>query len=174
MRFRRFSGFPEAATVTAAAVLVLAFSGCYSFSGSSVPPHLKTIGIQLFEDQSGAGIPNLRESFRDKLVSQFNSDNSLQVTDVTKADCAISGAISTVVDAPQNISAGENVKSRRVTITVNASFQDLTLKKRVWEKSFTNFGDYNAGSSIAARQSAIDAATQKICEDIVLATVSGW
>jgi hypothetical protein len=153
---------------------VCVFAGCYSFTGSSVPPHLKTVGVELFEDQSGAGIPDLRENIRDKVTAQFNSDNSLQVTDVTKADCEVSGSISTVVDAPLVISAGTDVTSRRVTINVVADFQDLTLKKKVWEKTFTNFGDYVAGSSIAARQAAIDAATEKISEDIVLAVVSGW
>ena len=44
--------------------LLIFLSGCaYSFSGSSVPKHLKTIAIPLFEDQSGFGEPGLKENF---------------------------------------------------------------------------------------------------------------
>ena len=41
--------------------LVLAIlQGCYSFTGSSLPAHLKTIAIPVFDDRSGAGIAQFR------------------------------------------------------------------------------------------------------------------
>ena len=69
-------------------ILVLALvsltgcSGCpYSFTGSSVPAHLKTVAIPLFDDLSGSGEPGLRELLTNKLIARFRQDNSLEVVD---------------------------------------------------------------------------------------------
>jgi len=45
------------------AAMMINFTACgtYSFTGSSVPGHLKTIAIPIAQDRSGAGIPGLRE-----------------------------------------------------------------------------------------------------------------
>ena len=56
------------------------FAGCfgcpYSFSGASVPPHLKTIAIPFAEDRSGSGEPGLRELLTEKLTQKFIDDNN--------------------------------------------------------------------------------------------------
>lgn len=149
-------------------------TGCYSFSGASVPPHLKTVAVPLFDDQSGAGEPGLRENLTNKLIDLFNRDNNLQVADRTKADSIIEGVITAMTDAPAIVSAGENVTKRRITINVKVTYRDMKLKKVIWDKQLSNFGDYESSASIAARQQAISDATTKLSEDIVLETVSGW
>jgi hypothetical protein len=150
-------------------------SGCpYSFTGSSVPKHLKTISVPLFDDQSGLGEPGLREKFTNKLIDRFIKDNSLEVSDKTHADCTLEGAIISVRDEPLVISKGESVTKRRVTVTVNVIFQDMKLKKKIFEKQFTNTGDYEIGSGTAQQQIGIDAAIDKLTEDILIETVSGW
>ncbi|HTR98852.1 MAG TPA: hypothetical protein VML00_03820, partial [Bacteroidota bacterium] len=63
------------------------FGGCvYSFTGASVPAHLKTVAIPLVDDQSGFGEPGLREKFTNELIQLFTSDNSLEVVDRGTAD----------------------------------------------------------------------------------------
>ena len=150
-------------------------AGCpYSFTGSSVPPHLKTIAIPLFDDQSGFGEPGLREKLTNKLIERFRSDNSLSVVDKTRADSILEGIITAVRDDPSVVSTGEAVTKRRVTITVKASYQDLKLKKKVWEREVSNWGDYYITGGVAQRQTADSLAIDKLAEDIVLETVSGW
>jgi hypothetical protein len=153
---------------------ILMLGGCYSFTGASVPPHLKTIAIPIFDDQSGSGEPSLREKITAKLVNLFNQDNNLQVADKTHADSVIEGVITAMPDAPAVVTAGENVTKRRITVTVSVKYQDLKLKKKIWERQFSNYADYTAGSDIAVRTAAIESAIDKIAEDIVLETVSGW
>lgn len=161
-----------AATVTA--ILLLSLQGCYSFTGASVPPHLKTIAVPLFDDQTGMGTPDLREKLTRKLIERFNRDNNLQVADRSRADCIIEGVIVSMTDAPSVVAGGENVTKRRVTLNLKATFRDMKLKKQIWEKQLSNFGDYDSGADIAQRQAAIDVALDKLTEDIVLETVSGW
>ncbi len=74
--------------------LLIFLSGCmYSFSGSSVPKHLKTIAVPLFEDQSGFGEPGLAESFTTTLINLFVNDNSLEVAERNTADSILEGSI---------------------------------------------------------------------------------
>ena len=153
--------------------LLIFLSGCaYSFSGSSVPKHLKTIAIPLFEDQSGFGEPGLKESFTTTLINLFVNDNSLQVAERNTADSILEGSIVAVQDAPSIISPGEQVTTRRVTINVHVTYQDLKLRKKVWEKNFSNWGEYTTSSE--TRTVALTQAVNKVTEDILIETVSGW
>ena len=155
--------------------LLFSFGCCtYSFTGSSVPEHLKTISIPIAEDRSGAGIPNLRESLTEELVNKFIEDNSLQVSDRSGSDAILECTITSVSDAPSIVSAGENVSFRRVTITVNVTYKDMVKRKTVFDKSFSNYGDYEPGGDISQRDNAITQAIDNITEDILLAVVSGW
>ena len=149
--------------------------GCaYSFTGSSVPPHLKTVAIPLFDDQSGAGEPGLREQFTNRLIEQFTRDNSLQVADKKDADSILEGVILAVRDEPLVVEGGETVSKRRLTIVVRTAYQDMKLRKKLWEKELSNWGAYEIGAGPAQRKEGIDEAIRKLTEDILLATVSGW
>ncbi len=153
----------------------LYLSSCaYSFTGSSVPPHLKTIAIPLFDDQSGFGEAGLREQFTNKLIDRFLQDNSLEIAEMKESDSILEGVIIAVRDDPAVVERGERVSKRRVTITVKVTYRDMKLRKQVWEKQLSNWGDYEIGSGPAQRQEAITAAIDKLSEDILLDTVSGW
>jgi len=158
-----------AAVIFAAALSVC---GCYSFTGSSVPPHIKSIAVTLFDDQSGFGEAGVREKFSQKLVQLFANDNNLEIGDKSTADSILEGAITAIRDEPAVITAGETTTSRRITITVHAVYTDMKLRKKVWERDFSQMGEYSVGSDI--RTTAIDIAINKISEDILNETVSGW
>lgn len=145
----------------------------YSFKGGSVAPHLKTIAIPIMEDQSGFGDPNLRDSFTQLLVKRFINDNTLQLSDRTNADSMLEGVITEVKDAPI-VLQGEQATQRRITVTARITFQDLKLRKKVWEKSFSSWGDYPTGGGQTQRNEGVQEAVRKLTEDILNETVAGW
>ena len=149
--------------------------GCtYSFKGGSVPPHLKTIAIPVVEDASPYGDPSLRTTFTNQLVALFTSDNTLQLTDRNTADSMLEGVITDVTDVPAVLQGGEQVAQRRITVTVRMTFQDLKLRKKVWEKSFSSWGDYPSGGWLTQRSGGVTDAVRKLTEDILNDTVAGW
>lgn len=160
------------------AFLFLLLSGCagcpYSFTGASVPPHLKTIAVPIVEDQSGFGEPALRDHFTTQLVQRFVNDNTLAVGDRTSSDSILEGVIVGVRDVPVVVEGGEQVSRRRITITVHMKFQDVKLRKKVWEKDFSNYGDYESGGGLTQRTEGINEAVRKLTEDILNETVAGW
>jgi hypothetical protein len=154
---------------------LLLFTGCpYSFTGASVPKHLKTIAIPLVDDQSGFGEAGLRETFTTQLTNLFIGDNSLQVADKTTADSILEGVILPVSDAPSVVAAGEAVTRRRITMTVKCTYQDKVQRKKLWEKTFSEWGDYDSGGGLSQREIGLQDAIKKVTEDILLETVSGW
>ncbi len=166
--------YPAYLFLFALSVLTL-FSCSYSFTGSSVPKHLKTISIPYCVDRSGSGEPNLADDFTRTLIDQFISDNSLQVTDKSNPDALLDCTITSISDSPTVIEGGENVSARRITINVHVVYKDLVKKKTVFDKTFSNYGDYtNEGDIFSKRKEAIKIATDRVTEDILLGVVSNW
>ncbi len=155
---------------------ILAAACSYSFTGASVPSHLKTIAIPVVEDRSGSGEPGLRETFTDELIQKFINDNSLEVADKTNADALLEVTILSVPEAPSAVTEGENVETRRITITVKAVYRDLVKRETIFEKNFSNYSDFrtDTGDYLEARSSAIEDATDKLTEDILLGVVADW
>jgi len=155
--------------------LLLAEAGCrYSFSGGSVPPHLKTIAIPIVQDQSGFGDPSLRDNFTQELVQKFTSDGSLTLADRTNADSILETTISSVRESATVVNPGEQVSQRRITVTAHVVFTDLKQRKKMWEKDFSQWGDFPSGATATQRDEGIAEALRKLTEDILNETVAGW
>jgi len=156
--------------------IALSIYGCrYSFTGASVPSHLKTIAIPVFDDQSGYGRATLREELTNKIVERFIQDNTLKVADKNTANSILEGVIVSVQDNPVVVGTGEKVMKSRITITVKVSFYDMVKRVRVWERTFSNWGEYELEGNIQANlQLGIQQAIEKLSEDILLATVANW
>ena len=173
MEFNRFAKYILTLVIFPA---LLILGGCsYSFTGASVPAHLKSISIPLFSDRSGSGEFNLGEKVTNSLIQKFVDDNTLHVSDRLNSDAILDGSIISLTDAPSVVSGGDNISSRRLTITIHIVYKDLIKRKTIFEKNFSNYGDYAVGDNIVtARQSAIDSAIELITEDILLGVVSNW
>jgi hypothetical protein len=155
---------------------VINFESCcsYSFTGASVPEHLKTVAIPVADDRSGSGQPGLRELFTSMLTQKFIDDNSLKVADRVNANATLDCIISSFSDAPAVVSAGENVQRRRITIGVQVTYRDLVKRKTIFEQTFSNYGEYDPLGSLTDKTVAISKAIDNITQDILLAAVSGW
>ena len=161
--------------VCIAVSLFAVLSGCsYSFRGGTVPPHLSTVAIPVVDDVSGYGDPSLRERFTQELTTAFITDASLELADRNSADAVLDGTIVEVRDAPNVLQGGEQVAQRRITVRVRMIFNDLKLRKEVWQKDFLSYGDYPSGGGLTQRQEGIDEAIRKLTEDILNETVAGW
>lgn len=156
--------------------IVINFQACsYSFTGASVPPHLKTIAVPLFNDRSGTGEFNVSEKFTNSLVQKFIDDNSLLIADRTNADALLEGTIVSLTDAASAVTGNETISKRRITINVRVVYRDLIKRQTILERTFSNYADYPTDGDITKdRQDAIDDAIENITQDILLAVVSNW
>jgi hypothetical protein len=164
----------NASSIILSLALGLTLHGCYSFTGASVPTHLKTVAVPLMDDQSGSGQAGLREKLTRAVTDLFIRDNSLEVADKSSADSIIEGVIVSAKDDIVAVGGGDTVSKRRINMSVKVVYQDMKLRKKVYEKTFSNYGDFDPAGGFSQREAAFDEAIRKIAEDILLETVSGW
>lgn len=149
--------------------------GYYSFSGSALPPHLRTIAIPIFANNTTEfGVP---EDLTDALINEFTRDNTLKVVDRRAADSIIEGTILNIRDQAGAYNQQEQVREIRVYLRVKAKFEDLKKNKVIWEEEITQWGTYSpdaSGEVNTTRQQAIDEAVKKIVTDIFNKTISNW
>ena len=152
-----------------------ALQGCYSFKGSSLPPHLKTIAIPVFEDRSGAGIAQFRGDLTGRLANKIESQSPLRFTpSMSRADALLEGAIISFADAPSQLSSKtERAITNRVTLVVQVTMTDRLKKTPIFSQSFVGFSDYSTGNYVA-QQGAIRYCIGQIVDEIFDRIVSGW
>jgi hypothetical protein len=151
-------------------------SACsYSFTGASLPAHIKTINIQPFNDNSGSGEPYLSDDITNQLITLFVDDGNLTIAGADKADSKLSGTITQFSDRAETIT-GENITARKITIRVKAVYMDLVKRKKIFEKTFTAFSNYNnnSGDVTDARNTAIKEALDQIAEDVLIGVIAQW
>jgi Lipopolysaccharide-assembly len=154
-----------------------AFSSCgiYSFKGNNPPEGIKTVAVPLFNDNSGFAVSGIKESFTDILKNKIISDNTLKLVDKSTADAVITCSIISIKDDALVISGSETVSKRKITISVNVIFENLKKQKKIWDRNYENWGEYNSSSnSFSEREAGIVTARDKIAEDILNDIISNW
>ncbi|MFZ4589871.1 MAG: LPS assembly lipoprotein LptE [Ignavibacteria bacterium] len=156
-------------------ITVLSSCGIYSFKGNNPPEGIKTVAVPLFTDNSGFAVSGIVEKFTEVLKNKVISDNTLKLVDKTKADAVITCSITSIKDDALVISGAENVTKRKITISVNVIFENLKKQKKIWERNYDNWGEYNSSSnSFSEREAGIVIARDKIAEDILNDIISNW
>ena len=157
------------------ALVLATLQGCYSFTGSSLPAHLKTIAIPVFEDRSGAGIAQFRGELTGGLAEKIESQSALRLTpSMSRADALLEGAIISFSDAPSQLSSKtERAMTNRVTLVVQVTMTDRIKKTPIFSQSFVGFSDYRTGNYVA-QQEAFRSCVNQIIDEIFDQIVSGW
>lgn len=150
-------------------------SGCayYSMSGS-LPPHIKTVAVPLFENDTLEY--GLKEKLTDSVIDRLVADNTLKVVDAKIADSIVIGKITAVREEPFTYASEEKAKEFKVRIFVQVVYRDLKKKADIWEaKLLEGWGVYDvSGGGLNEREKGIETALKMISDEIVNRTVAGW
>jgi len=152
-------------------LLVTSHCGFYSFSGSSLPPHLKTIAIPVFDDRTSEF--GVREKISEALIEEFIKDNTLKISDPRGADSILEGTITRIRDQAGAYNADEQVQDIKVFVTVDIKFSDVSKQQVIWEEQLTQWGTYDPDVP-DSRDEGIDEAIDKLVADIFNKTIAGW
>lgn len=156
-----------------ACLSLLLYMGClsYSFTGS-LPSHIRSVAVPLFEDNTA--YPGVREDLTNRVIEQFISDNTLQVTSESQADLIISGVITSITQRAAILSAGETVDEYQVFVNVKVKCEDIKSNKTLWEKNLSEFGVMTGSGSQDEHDQAIQIAIEKLTNDIFNNTLGYW
>lgn len=154
--------------------MCLAACGIYSFSGTSIQPDVKTVTIDFFEYKAQRVNPSLSNDITEAIRTQFRRMTKLEQVEMD-GDMEISGAITGYEVRASAVTANEVAAQNRLTITVNVEFTNRKHPEEDFEKSFSNYSDYDSTQSLDAVESSLCAEIiEKIVDDIFNATVANW
>lgn len=145
--------------------------GYYSLKGS-LPPHLNTVAIPLFENRTPEF--GITETLTDAVIDEFVRDGSLKLADRTVADVLITGTITSVNDRAGAFDQQETVADIKVYVSVSIECMDQVKRQKMWSERITQFGTYDPAEGPDGRSSAYDQAFEKISQEILNKTVSNW
>ena len=154
-------------------VLILSsifLTGCYTFTESTLPTHLKTININPVVDQTLN--PAFAEDLTRGIINGFESSSSLRHVN-QNPHCEIRTVLKSYTHEAYNTS-GSDVTEYRIELVLEVVFYDRVKNKILFkEENIPGFGTYSIlkGETESNGQSA----TIKNIVDIILSnTVSGW
>ena len=162
------------ALLATCALALGACSGGYSFTGASIPPEAKTIGVANFPNNAATVNPTLSQTLSDELRNMFQSQTNLAVTN-DEGDLQLSGEIVSYDTRASAISSSDEVATNRFTITVKVTFVNKIDPKANFEQSFSRYADYNAQLDFSSVESGlVSAIVTQLCEDIFNKAVVNW
>ena len=162
-----------------ALVLVLTFvSACsvinYSFSGTSIQPDVKSVTINYFDYTALRVNPSLSNDLTEALKDKFRKMTRLEQID-EDGDLEITGAVSGYDVKATAVTANEVAAQNRLTVTVKITYNNKKYPEEDFEKSFSAYADYDSTQSLDAVESSLcEEIVEKLCEDILNATVANW
>ena len=162
--------------IAALATTVAIVSSCwiYSFSGTSIQPDVKTVTINYFEYKALRVNPSLSNDLTEGLKDKFRKMTRLTQVD-EDGDMEITGEISGYDVRAQAVTAQEVAAQNRLTVSVKISFMNRKYPEEDFEKSFSAYADYDSNNSLDAVEATLcEEIVEKLCEDILNATVANW
>ena len=162
------------AAALAAVVALIGSCGIYSFSGTSIQPDVKTVTINYFEYKALRVNPSLSNDLTEGLKDKFRKMTRLTQVD-EDGDLEITGEVSGYDVRAQAVTAQEVAAQNRLTVSVKISFMNRKYPEEDFEKSFSAYADYDSNNSLDAVEATLcEEIVEKLCEDILNATVANW
>jgi hypothetical protein len=160
--------------------LLLIFPSCtykLSLNGSSIPPNVKTIRVEFFENNAALVVNNLSTQFTEALKDRIRNTSRLGVV-TGEADVVMSGTITDYNISPVSINATANnvapiAGASQLTITVNVKYVNNLNKKDNFEQSFSKALPFT-GDINSQEQTLIAAINKQITEDIFNKAFADW
>ena len=120
------------ALLSAALLLASAAGGCgYSLKGN-LPDHLKTVSVPLFRNRTTEA--GAESTITAAVVNAFTSSGRLRVVSLDDADSVLDGEITGYQVQSLTYDSKLNLRSYRLTVTMNVRFRDLRRAEILWQQ----------------------------------------
>ena len=156
------------------AVLLCGGCGIYSFSGTSIQPDVKTITIDYVEYKALRVNPSLSQDLTEALKEKYHKMTRLEQVDLD-GDLEVAAEITGYDVKATAVTADEVAAQNRLTVTVKVTYTNRKHSEDDFDKSFSAYADYDSVLSLDAVEGSLcQEIIDKLCEDILNATVANW
>ena len=171
--FRKMAPAKAHAFVLVVVVLLCALSGCYSFTASTLPSHIKTVQIHDVDDK--ALDPVLANNIHTAVVEMFrkNAGGIRMVNEEANADFEIT--LLSYTNKPENYNSNSDVETYRVSIRVSVKFYDNVKERIIYEnKSLSADGVYDIQKNETEDRHGQSRAIEKLQDLIIANALAKW
>ncbi len=150
-----------------------------SLNGASIPPSMKTIRVDFFENNAALVVNNLSTQFTEGLKDRIRNTTRLAIV-TGDADATFSGSITDYNIAPVSITASSNnvapiAGASQLTITVSVKYVNNLKegKKDSFDQTFSKTQNFT-GDINTQEQTLIAAIDKQLIEDIFNKAFANW
>ena len=161
------------------ALVCLAMTGCaYSFSGSSLPGHIRTIAIPTFANETLDGL--IADEVTQGIIQGFLDDNRLKIAREGQADCVLEGGVTLYERKVYSYTPAEEPDQYIVAIALSLVLKDRVKNSDLWSnENLRATATYAAMASSSAEvidseTEARGVAIEKLSQDILARTLEQW
>ena len=147
--------------------------GCYSFTASTLPSHIKT--VQIHEVDNKTLDPVLGNTLKDSVEKMFrkNAGGVRQVNSDADADFELTLLIYT--NKPENYTSSSEVETYRVTMKVNVRFYDNVKEKMIYKgENLSADGTYDVLQNETEDRHGQSRAIAKLQDLIIANALAKW
>jgi len=146
----------------------------YSFTGASLPEHLRTVAVPLVEDRAAGAVPNLDQALTEALVDRFADRTRLTLEpDEGAADLIVRAELQRYDLAPVAVTGEEQAALNRLTIALAVTVEDRPESRERVRRTFTASADYDPAVA-AAEAEAAARVVDRLADDVFTAATSDW
>lgn len=163
-------------------LILLVIAGMYtscsiSLNGASIPPEMKTIDVEYFDNNALFVVNNLSQQFTESLKDRIRSQTRLSIVRNPEADASFSGAITNYTIVPVSVQASNPnappiANASRLSITVKVKYAN-NISKKGFEQDFTKTADFS-GDIASQEQNLIQTINKQLTEDIFNKAFADW
>ncbi|MET0243451.1 MAG: LPS assembly lipoprotein LptE [Flavitalea sp.] len=158
-------------------MIVMLFTGCYSFKDASVPASVKTYRLKLIENRATNVNPQLAPQLTDRLRQKINSQFSrLRPTQGEDAHYDIAATIVDFRPVTSGVAANQQAATNRIIVTVKIDFvNNLTEGTKSFEADVSRNFDYGANVDFTtAQQTLLSEIVRNMTDEIFNRIFSNW
>lgn len=144
-------------------ITMLPSCGIYTLNGVSIPEEVKTVSVAYFENKAPLVAPALSPMLSEKLRSKFLTQTNLRLID-QQGDFAFSGEVTDYSVKPVGAINNSSASVNRLTISVHAKMECLISPNLSFDKTFTQFEDFDANKNLADVEASL---IQNISDNLV-------
>jgi len=156
------------------AVAVTRCTVSYSFTGAVIPPEIKTISIQYFQNRASLVQVGLSQYLTDAITDKCKTQTKLSIVN-GMGDVNFEGEISDYNTKPLTVAADSRAAMNRFTISVKVKFTNSVQPDNSYEKVFSRYEDYDSNLDLSRVEKELsDKIITQIVEDIYNEAFGKW
>ena len=166
----------RALSVLPLGLALTALACTYSFSGSSVPDHIKNVAIPTFKNETLE--PVLDQLLTQATITVFQADGRLTIGGTGNADAVVEGTATVYENNVYGVTEGSVAEEYRVVIAIKVTVKDRVKGRDLWSKeSMIAATTYRLGDTSGQPANEImarDESIAKLAQDILQNTLEDW